>query len=106
MDQVVSASCTCLRFRTVLLALFWALAVFIAAIGIYGVISHSVAQRTHEIGVRIALGARGTDVLKLVTAQGLRTTLIGVPAGIVGALAMSRFIASFLYGVKLTDLLT
>ena len=106
MEQVVSASVTGWRFRTVLLAWFGALAVFIAAIGIYGVISHSVAQRTHEIGVRIALGARGTDVLKLVTAQGLRMTLIGVAAGIVGALAMSRFLASFLYGVKPTDPLT
>ncbi len=106
MEQVLSASMTNWRFRTILLALFGALAVFIAAIGIYGVISYSVAQRTHEIGVRMALGARQTDVLRLVMRHGFNLTLIGVAIGIIGALALTRFLSSLLYGVKPSDPIT
>ncbi|HXX22958.1 MAG TPA: ABC transporter permease [Terriglobia bacterium] len=106
MEQVLSASVTDWRFRTVLLVLFGGLAVFIAAIGIYGVISYSVAQRTHEIGVRIALGAARRDVLKLVVGQGLRLVLAGIAIGLLGAWALTRFLASLLFGVKPTDPLT
>ena len=106
MDQVLSASVTDWRFRTILLALFGIVALFIATTGIYGVISYSVAQRTHEIGVRIALGARRGDVLKLVVGQGLRLTLTGLAIGIAAALVSTRFLASLLYGVKPTSPLT
>src|SRR5204863_1880842 len=97
MDQVLSESVTDWRFRTILLALFGGLAMFIAAIGIYGVISYSVAQRTHEIGIRMALGARREEVLKLVVARGLNKRLIGVALGIAGSLALPRLLASVLY---------
>jgi predicted permease len=103
MGQVLSVSVTDWRFRTILLVVFGGLALFIAAIGIYGVISYSVAQRTQEIGVRMALGAQRTDVLKVVVGQGFKLTLTGVGTGIVGALAMTRFLSSLLYGVKPTD---
>jgi len=106
MEQVLSLSVTDWRFRTVLLALFGALAVFIAGIGIYGVISYSVAQRTHEMGVRMALGAARRDVMKLVVGQGLTLALAGIAIGLVGALALTRFLASLLFGVKPTDPLT
>jgi putative ABC transport system permease protein len=106
MEQVLSLSVTDWRFRTVLLALFGALAVFIAAIGIYGVISYSVAQRTHEMGVRMALGAARRDVMKLVVGQGLRLALAGIAIGLAGALALTRFLASLLFEVKPTDPLT
>jgi putative ABC transport system permease protein len=106
MDDVLANSVTDWRFRTILLALFGGLALFIAAIGIYGVISYSVAQRTQEFGVRMALGAQRTDVLKMVVGQGLKLTLTGVGAGIVGALVLTRFMSSLLYGVKATDPVT
>jgi predicted permease len=103
MDQVLSDSVTGWRFRTILLGVFGGLALFIAAIGIYGVISYSVAQRTHEIGVRMALGAQRADVLKMVVGQGIKLILAGLGTGIVGALALTRFLSSLLYGVKPTD---
>ena len=106
MDQVLSGSLSDWRFRTILLALFGGLAVFIAAIGIYGVISYSVAQRTHEMGVRMALGAARRDVMKLVVGQGLRLALAGIAIGLIGALALTRFLTSLLFGVKPTDPLT
>jgi len=106
MEEVLSASVTDSRFLTILLGLFGALALFIAAIGVYGVISYSVSQRTHEIGVRMALGAERKEVLKLVVGQGLKLAVIGVVLGVVAALALTRFMASVLYGVKPTDALT
>ena len=106
LDQVVSTSLAQPRLNTLLLAGFAALALLLATIGIYGVISYSVAQRTREIGIRMALGAERQQVLKLVVGQGLRLTLMGVGFGIVAALALTRFLASLLYGVKPTDLLT
>ena len=106
MDQVISESTAPRRFNLFLLGGFAVLAVALAAIGIYGVITYSVAQRTHEIGVRMALGAQQVDVLELVVGQGLKLTLMGVGIGIIGALGMTRFLSSLLYGVKATDPVT
>jgi putative ABC transport system permease protein len=77
-----------------------------ASVGIYGVVSYVTSQRTHEIGIRIALGAQRSDVLKLVLGGGSKLTLIGVGIGVAGALALTRFVSSMLFGVKPTDPLT
>src|SRR5262249_41376969 len=102
MEQVLSDSLTGLRFRTTLLAVFGALAVLIAAVGVYGVISYSVVHRTHEIGIRMALGARHREVLRLVVGQGFKLTMMGVAIGIAGAVVFTRFLSTLLYGVKPT----
>ena len=94
------------RFRAELFSLFSALALLLAAVGIYGVLSQRVSQRTQEIGIRVALGARRDDVLKMIVGEGLRLTLIGVATGIAGSLALMRFLSSMLYGVTSTDPLT
>jgi predicted permease len=106
MDGIIGASLASRRFTMILLAVFAALAMALACIGIYGVISYFALQRTHEIGIRLALGARRSDVLKLVVGQGLKFTLTGVAIGIVGALGLTRFMASLLYAVRPTDPLT
>jgi predicted permease len=106
MEQVLSASLTDWRFDAILLGAFGSLALIISTIGIYGVISYSVAQRTHEMGVRMALGAARRDVVKLVVGQGLRLAVAGIAIGLVGAWALTRFLASLLFGVKPTDPLT
>jgi putative ABC transport system permease protein len=94
------------RFLTLLLGLFAALALALAAVGLYGLVSYSASRRTHEIGIRIALGAEKRDMLGLVVGQGFKLTLMGVAIGTVGALALTRFLSSVLYGVKPTDLPT
>jgi predicted permease len=106
MDQVISASTAGTRFPSVLLGIFASLALVLAAIGIYGVVSYSVGQRTHEIGIRMALGAQQSDVMRLVVGQGFKLALIGVAIGIIGALPLTRLLATLLYGVKPTDPLT
>jgi len=106
MDRVLWASLAFQRFIMMLLCAFAGLAIVLAAVGIYGVISHLVAQRTHEIGVRVAIGARPGDVLRLVLGRGAMLTGIGVALGLVGALALTRLIAGVLYGVRPTDLAT
>jgi len=94
------------RFAMVLLAAFGALAVALAAIGMYGVISYTVAQRTQEIGIRMAMGATGREIFLMVLAQGSRMAGLGVAIGFLAALVVTRFMASFLYGVQPTDPLT
>src|SRR5271167_33689 len=103
MDEVISRSTASRRFSLVLVGSFAALALVLAAIGIYAVLAYSVARRTHEIGVRMALGARGGDVVRLVLGQGLRVTAIGIVFGIAGALVLTRFLQSLLYEVRPTD---
>jgi putative ABC transport system permease protein len=94
------------RFLTLLLGLLAALALALAAVGLYGLVSYSASRRAHEIGIRIALGAERRDVLRLVVGQGLELTLMGVVIGTMGALALTRFLSSLLYGIKPTDLPT
>ena len=103
MEQVVSGSLNDWRFHAILLGIFGALAVVIAAVGVYGVISYSVAQRTHEIGVRMALGAQRRDVLRLVLSQGASLALAGIVVGVLAAIGLTRLMASLLYGVAPTD---
>jgi predicted permease len=91
------------RYETSLSALFAFIAVLLAALGLYGVISSSVSQQTHEIGIRIALGAQKNDVLRMVMGHGLKVAIAGVAAGLLGALVLMRFLASLLYGVRPDD---
>ncbi len=103
MTEVVAQSISQARATMLMLTAFAAIGLILGIIGIYGVISYSVAQRTHEIGVRMALGARSPDVIRLVLGQGLRLTLIGAALGVMGALALTRLISSLLFGVTATD---
>jgi putative ABC transport system permease protein len=106
MGDRISSSVARPRYNATLLSLFALLALILAAVGIYGVISYSVAQRTHEIGIRIALGAQRRDVLKLVVGQGMLLALIGVATGLGAAFALTRVMSTLLFGVSATDATT
>lgn len=106
MEQVVSQSTEQNSFNMTLLVIFAALALLLAAVGIYGVISYSVTQRTHEIEIRMVLGAQRHDVLHLLLGHGTRLALLGVGIGVLAALALTRLMAALLYGVRTTDPLT
>jgi putative ABC transport system permease protein len=106
LDMFLSKAVARPRFQSVLLASFAGLALLLAAIGIFGVMSYSVAQRTHEIGIRVALGAQSDQVLRLVVGQGLLLALIGTAAGLAGAFALTRYLRTLLFNVSPTDWLT
>jgi putative ABC transport system permease protein len=106
MQDVVGASLSQQRFNMLLLAVFAALALLLAAIGIYSVLSYSVKRRVREIGIRMALGAEVGDVLRLIVIEGMGPALIGVAIGLAGALALGRVLANLIYGVKPTDPIT
>ena len=106
MEEIVARSISTQRLTMLLLSVFSALALVLSAIGIYGVISYLTGQRTHEIGVRVALGASSKDVLRMVLGQGMRMTLIGVAIGIAAAFGLTRLITKMIYGVGATDPLT
>jgi predicted permease len=103
MEDVLSESIARQRFSMILLGVFAAVGLILAAVGLYGVMSYSVAQRRHEIGIRMALGAQSRDVLRLVVGQGLKLVFVGVAVGLVAALALTRVMASLLYGISSTD---
>ena len=105
-DEILSASLARRSFSAMLLSIFSLLALFLAAIGIYGVMAYSVTQRTREIGLRVALGARSGSILSMVLRQGMRPVLIGLASGLVGALLLTNMLSSLLYGVSANDPMT
>jgi len=103
MDQVLARSLALRSFMMLLLSIFGGLALVLASVGIYGVISYAVAQRTREIGVRMALGARPADVLRMILTEGLKLVVIGVVFGVAAALTLTRLLAGMIYGVSMRD---
>jgi len=103
MEQVIAKSVSRESFNTLLLSIFAAIALLLAAIGIYGLMSYSVEQRTQEIGIRMALGAAGGEMLKMVFKQGMKLAGIGIAAGLAMAYGVTRVLASLLFGVKASD---
>jgi len=106
MEEIISDSLAAKRFAMMLLGAFATAAVLLASVGIYGVISYFVGQRTREIGVRMALGAQVSHVLRLVVGEGIELTLLGLCCGLTGAVGLTRFLSTLLYGVRPTDPLT
>jgi len=104
--QIYSDSLGSRRFNLILIASFGIAALLLATAGVFGVMAYSVSRRTHEIGMRVALGAGSGDVLRMILSQGLRTALIGVAIGFAGSLALTRTVESMLFGVTATDPLT
>jgi len=103
MDEIIAGSLSQRRFNTALLLVFAMVAALLAAVGVYGVMSYLVAQRTHELGVRMALGARRGDILRLVAGDGAKLAAVGVAGGVAMALAMTRLMSGLLFGVSATD---
>jgi putative ABC transport system permease protein len=106
MEQVMQAAVSQRRFAMVMLGVFAFIALTLSAVGIYGVMAYSVTQRTHEIGIRMALGAQPRDVLRMVIGQGLILTLAGMAAGLAGAFLVTRFLSTLLFGVSARDPIT
>ncbi len=106
MDEYISATVAAPRFNTTLLGIFASVALILTIVGLYGVMSYSVAQRTNEIGIRMALGAQTRDVLRLIVSQGFKLVLLGLGIGLVGAFALMRVMSSLLFGVSAKDPLT
>jgi putative ABC transport system permease protein len=103
MEQVISGSLTERRFTMLLLIIFASMAVVLAAVGIYGVMSYAVSRRTHELGVRMALGATRRAILRLVVGEGMTLAAAGMAVGLVAALGLTRLMTSLLYGVRPAD---
>ncbi len=106
MEDIVARSMGKRKFAMVLLGLFAGLALVLASIGLYGVMSYSVAQRTREIGIRMAVGAQRGDVLRLIVRQGMILTGLGVVLGLIASLGLTRLMSNLLYGVSATDAIT
>jgi putative ABC transport system permease protein len=106
MNEVISATTAPRRFSTALVAAFAAIALVLATLGVYSVISYSITLRTHEIGIRMALGARRPAILSMVLRRGLMLTLIGAVIGLAAAFALTRWMSALLFGVSASDPLT
>lgn len=106
MDEMISESLASQRFSMIVLGVFAVVALLLASVGIYGVISYVVGQRTHEIGIRMALGAERREILRLIMQTGGRLALAGAALGLVAALGLTRMMVTLLYGVSATDPLT
>jgi putative ABC transport system permease protein len=106
MDRLISDSVSPRRFSSALVAIFAGLALLLAVVGVYGVMSYTVSQRTQEIGVRMALGAQMSTVRRMILGQTLRLTLLGVGLGLAGAVVVARFLTSLLFGVGMYDPVT
>ena len=102
-EQYLNGTIAVPRFNTFLLAIFAALAMVLTGVGLYGVVSYTVAQRTHEIGIRMALGAQPADMLRSVVGQGIGLALFGVGLGLIASFGLMRFLSSLLFGVSSTD---
>src|SRR5262249_51189514 len=106
MEQNIQSSVAQPRFRTWLIGIFALLALVLAAVGVYGVMSYSVTQRTSEIGIRVTMGAQPSDIMGIIVGEGLRLALLGVAIGVVGALLLSHLLRSFVFGVSTSDPVT
>jgi putative ABC transport system permease protein len=106
MEERFSQAVAAQRFNALVMAIFAGMAVILAGVGVYGVMAYSVTRRTHEIGIRRALGARQQDVMGLVLRRGAALSLVGITLGLAGALALTRFLSNLLYGVTVRDPLT
>jgi len=106
MDEYISNTVAAPRFNATLLMIFAIVALILTIVGLYGVMSYSVAQRTNEIGIRMALGAQTRDVVLMIVSQGFKLVLLGLGIGLVGAFALTRVIASLLFGVTTKDPIT
>src|SRR5688500_12049545 len=103
LQEVVTESVAQRRFSMLLLAVFAVVALFLAAVGLYGVVAYAVSQRTQEIGLRMAIGAQRQDVLRMVLSGGMKLAVAGIVLGVVAALALSRYLQSLLFGVTPLD---
>jgi len=106
MEELLGSSVSKSRFSALLLSIFAGLALVLASVGIYGVMSYSVTQRSHEIGIRMALGAQRRDVVRMVVVHGMLLSLAGIAVGLVGSFALTRVLGGLLYGVSSTDPVT